>query len=64
MNSESGMPSLMTLNEFCVNIGTKKIYPSESLGGFAYYIKKKGAPTRWPYSMWEKEFKEYLDQKK
>jgi hypothetical protein len=64
MNHEQSVPSLITLNEFCVTIGLKKTYPSESLGGFAYYCKKHGVPIKWPYNMWFDLFQKYLNEKK
>ena len=56
-------PSLINLNEFCVTIAKRREHPTSSIGGFAYWIKKKGCPKKWPFTVWQKEFQEYLDRK-
>lgn len=52
------VPSLVRIEEFLKSIS--KEYPVESLGGFVYWIKKQGAPVRWPFSMWKQRLEEYL----
>jgi len=53
--------SLIKLEEFLRSIQRK--YPIESLGGFSYWIRKQGAPSKWPLTMWERKLQEYLGRK-
>jgi len=58
---EEEVPSLVTLNEFLGTIG--KEYPIESIGGFIYWVKKQGAPKKWPINMWKEKLNEFLTRK-
>lgn len=53
---------LVTLTEFINNITKDRRYPIESGRSFAFWIRKQGCPKRWPYSMWLKEFKNFLNR--
>jgi hypothetical protein len=63
MKLEEGIPTLISLREFCTTTSKQKTYPVETVGGFYYWITKKGCPRKWPYSMWENELKEYSGRK-
>jgi len=58
---EEPVPSLVKIEEFLKSIS--KSYAIESLGGFAYWIKREGAPPKWPFQMWKNKLDEYLGRK-
>lgn len=57
------MPSLITLNEFIASIAKQNFCGIESLNSFAYWIKKKDCPKKWPHNIWKNELIEFLARK-
>jgi len=57
------LPTLVTLKEFVSSISKQHTNYYESLGGFAYWIKKEGCPKKWPYDFWLQKFNEFLERK-
>lgn len=58
---EEPVPSLVKIEEFLKSIS--RSYGIESLGGFVNWIKREGAPPKWPFQMWKNKLDEYLGRK-
>jgi hypothetical protein len=60
---QAPMPSLITLSEFLLTLSKQRTNYFESLGGFAYWIRKEGCPNKWPFDTWMDAFKKFLSRK-
>ena len=57
---ESGLPTLVSLNEFIKTVSKSHMYPVNSLGGYVFWVKKNGCPKKWSYEKWEEKLEEFL----
>jgi len=60
---ESKIPTLISLSEFIQTQSKMHKYPLISLGSYVVWIKKNGAPKRWPHEMWLSKLEEFLNHK-
>ena len=56
-NETSKVLTLIKFSEFLYTVSKSEEYLPETLGGFAYFMKREGVPKSLPFSKW----KELLD---
>ncbi len=57
------MQTMCSVEEFVRSNLAKRSYPVESLNSFMFWMKRNGCPKRWPPTMWQAKFEEFLNRK-